>query len=222
MKLTRSESGKLGNIKSAVWREERFNERLAEYGLHPTLCKNCKSTVSYIKRKSTFCSKSCSATFNNNTRSLKPYKLNNNISVKRNIATPVLISSSCLFCGTNKKGMLSREAKYCSLICHTSHKKQKRNEIIENGSFVNSGVMKRYLIEKHGSICMDPKCCWNFSLRPIGIELEHIDGNSENNTLENCILLCPNCHSQTATYKAKNKGNGRFSRQQRYAKGKSY
>ena len=30
-----------------------------------------------------------------------------------------------------------------------------------------------------------------------------------NNKLENLRLLCPNCHAQTPTYKAKNKGNGR-------------
>ena len=43
----------------------------------------------------------------------------------------------------------------------------------------------------------------------ISLELEHKDGNSSNNTEENLECLCPNCHSQTSTYKAKNKGNGR-------------
>lgn len=30
-----------------------------------------------------------------------------------------------------------------------------------------------------------------------------------NNKLENVRLLCPNCHSQTTTFKGKNRGNGR-------------
>ena len=31
----------------------------------------------------------------------------------------------------------------------------------------------------------------------------------QNNKVENLRLVCPNCHSQTDTYKAKNIGNGR-------------
>jgi predicted HNH restriction endonuclease len=54
------------------------------------------------------------------------------------------------------------------------------------------------------------------------LELEHKDGNGENNDLKNICLLCPNCHSQTATYKNKNKGNGRHYRRKRYSEGKSY
>lgn len=40
---------------------------------------------------------------------------------------------------------------------------------------------------------------------PIPLELEHIDGNSSNNLLENLELLCPNCHSLTDTYRGRNK-----------------
>jgi hypothetical protein len=58
--------------------------------------------------------------------------------------------------------------------------------------------------------------------KPLVVEVEHKDGNSENNAPENVCLLCPNCHSQTDTYKAKNKGKGRHSRRMRYQEGKSY
>ena len=43
--------------------------------------------------------------------------------------------------------------------------------------------------------------------KPIPLELEHIDGNCRNNTLENLTLLCPNCHAFTSTYRGKNIGN---------------
>jgi 5-methylcytosine-specific restriction endonuclease McrA len=69
------------------------------------------------------------------------------------------------------------------------------------------------------------ECGWskqNPFTKTIPIELEHIDGNSENNTLENVKLLCPSCHSLTPTYKNANKGNGRFNRRERYKNGKSY
>jgi hypothetical protein len=43
---------------------------------------------------------------------------------------------------------------------------------------------------------------WNN--KPILLELHHIDGNRQNNLLENLQVLCPNCHSQTDNYRSKN------------------
>lgn len=110
---------------------------------------------------------------------------------------------------------------YCNNKCQKAFEKQLTFDKVENGK-ANSRHVKIYLIEKYGEKCMDPKCAWDFSQRPIKVELEHIDGNSENNNLFNCILLCPNCHSMTNTYKAKNKGNGRYSRRLRYKENKSH
>ena len=36
--------------------------------------------------------------------------------------------------------------------------------------------------------------------KPIVCQLHHIDGNNQNNNLENLQILCPNCHSQTENY----------------------
>lgn len=44
--------------------------------------------------------------------------------------------------------------------------------------------------------------------KPISLELHHIDGNPMNNNLDNLQLLCPNCHAQTETYRAKNRRIG--------------
>lgn len=41
--------------------------------------------------------------------------------------------------------------------------------------------------------------------KPIPLELHHIDGNNQNNSLNNLQLLCPNCHSLTDNYRGKNK-----------------
>lgn len=38
----------------------------------------------------------------------------------------------------------------------------------------------------------------------ISLELDHINGDRYDNTLNNLRLLCPNCHSQTVTYSGKN------------------
>lgn len=40
---------------------------------------------------------------------------------------------------------------------------------------------------------------------PIPLELDHIDGDNKNNSLDNLRLLCPNCHAFTPTYRGKNK-----------------
>ena len=37
----------------------------------------------------------------------------------------------------------------------------------------------------------------------LNCELDHIDGNPTNHKLKNLIILCPNCHSQTDTYRSK-------------------
>jgi hypothetical protein len=37
------------------------------------------------------------------------------------------------------------------------------------------------------------------------LQLDHIDGNKHNNSLENLRILCGNCHMQTATYAGKNR-----------------
>ncbi len=39
---------------------------------------------------------------------------------------------------------------------------------------------------------------------PISLELNHIDGNRHNHLLDNLEIICPNCHAQTETYRAKN------------------
>jgi 5-methylcytosine-specific restriction endonuclease McrA len=61
-------------------------------------------------------------------------------------------------------------------------------------------MLKEGLIENVCSICGITE--WNNN--PINMELDHIDGNRSNHKLENLRMLCPNCHSQTETYRSKN------------------
>lgn len=42
--------------------------------------------------------------------------------------------------------------------------------------------------------------------RPLALELHHVNGDGLDNTLENLLLLCPNCHSQTDTWGGRNRG----------------
>ena len=44
---------------------------------------------------------------------------------------------------------------------------------------------------------------WNG--KKVSFELNHKDGNRFNHKLNNLEIICPNCHSQTSTYRGKNK-----------------
>ncbi len=58
-------------------------------------------------------------------------------------------------------------------------------------------LLKAKIFEPICSNCKNTEWMGN----PIPLELDHIDGNNE----DNLRLLCPNCHAQTDTYRGKNK-----------------
>jgi len=72
-----------------------------------------------------------------------------------------------------------------------------------NGEKLHIQTLRKLLIGDVDSCC---ELCntseWLGS--PITLEIHHIDGNNKNNELKNLQILCPNCHSQTDNYRAKN------------------
>jgi len=72
-----------------------------------------------------------------------------------------------------------------------------------------SGHLKRYLLEKYGNKCSS--CGWDKKHPLTGnvpLEVDHIDGDSENNSEKNLTMLCPNCHALTPYFRNFNKGKG--------------
>ena len=79
--------------------------------------------------------------------------------------------------------------------------------------------LKRYLVEKFKNKCS--LCGWNKKhpiTSKVPLEIDHIDGDSENNFEKNLRLLCPNCHALTPFYKNLNRGKGRKWRMNKYIK----
>jgi len=82
--------------------------------------------------------------------------------------------------------------------------------------------IREYIIRDQRGRCAICGIFHEWNGRSLVFVLDHIDGDSTNNRRENLRLVCPNCDSQLPTFKSRNKGNGRHSRRQRYAEGKSY
>ncbi len=61
---------------------------------------------------------------------------------------------------------------------------------------------RKILLEQDGKC---NKCGLNKWLgEQLILEIEHKDGNKHNNKRENLEALCPNCHSQTPTWRGRN------------------
>ncbi len=76
------------------------------------------------------------------------------------------------------------------------------SDYLENKAPIQSHKLRLRLLKDQifEPVC---SCCGNSTWmdQPIPLELDHIDGNNQNNSLENLRMLCPNCHAQTPTYR---------------------
>lgn len=206
-----------------IQREKRKQEAIDRYYSDPNICKQCGGVIPYEKRRTSllFCGHSCSAKHSNVKRPKKE-KTAFVLDSKKEIIKVLKTESNCLFCNAILNGKAS---KFCNSKCQQKFSRKRLYEKLDQGIIegVTTKRIRQYLIDKHGAKCMI--CGWgeiNPSSGTCLVELEHIDGDSQNNSLDNLLLLCPNHHSLTPTYKNLNKGNGRHSRRIRYNEGKSY
>lgn len=143
-----------------------------------------------------FCSRSCAITVNNRKRRQARF---------------------CMRPGCENKIKADRyQQKFCSSACYQvdrvfdARHKWERGEI--SGGDSNGELKKQFrifLMVEAGWECT--RCGWsetNPLLDNPTLTVDHIDGNWQNNAIDNLVVLCYNCHTLTPTFGSLNKGKG--------------
>lgn len=200
-KKSHAECGMLGYLKTqhafAELRRRRAEQARRIYEDANRACPKCGERIPYEKRRQKYCGWRCSI---RGRPSLAP---RNN-------------TRKCTSCGA----ATARGNKYCR-DCWAAKQPDRRSF----DEIRTDPRRRKRLIRDRGHSCEG--CGLGVWMgQPIPLEMDHIDGNSDNGACENLRLLCPNCHAQTPTYKSRNRGVAQGNRQKkrraRYHAGKSY
>lgn len=178
--------------------EEHSRHTRGTYEANPKFCPECGKQLPFERRRAKFCNSSCSAKFNN-----------------RGVTRHIKGSKICT-CGNPKKVT----NKHCSECIE----KRVYNRVLSLEEAKTDHTRKLLIMRDRPYRC---EVCGisDWMEKPINLDLDHIDGNSDNNQADNLRLICPNCHSQTETYKGANTGRNstrQQMRRKRYADGKTY
>lgn len=152
----------------------------------------CQNTTSNAK----FCSRKCSA-------------------IVTNSAAPKRVRSrtehSCAQCQSATTNL-----QFCSRLCASQGRSSKLLSEWLAGELDGSKhlyIIKNYLRKTRGDCC--ELCGWS-KVHPetgiVPVQLDHVNGDWQDNTSTNLRLLCPNCHSLTETYGFSNSAAQRLKR----------
>ena len=133
------------------------------------------------------------------------------------------IPATCEACNREFKNIFSLSAhKTHCIVLHNGLLKRKKpfdgkqgwskDKILRNSSEVfiqNSEYTTRSAKDLLKKLKLRPVICEICRIsewcgKPITLELDHVNGDNKNHSLENIRLLCPNCHSQTPTWRGRN------------------
>lgn len=199
-KMSRSEAGKLGALKTVEGHKLRYKKMREDYIKSPKVCPTCQNSLPYEKRRSKFCNHVCAGLFCNKSPS-------GNSKHKK----------ICVVCSTSYMSYM-KNSKYCNRICEKLHAFGKKIEAWKNGlekgysgkAFSVAKWLRRYLFQKYDNKCC--KCNWsqvNPVTNNIPLEVNHINGDASDCKEENLELLCPNCHSLTFNFRSLNRNSKR-------------
>ena len=83
----------------------------------------------------------------------------------------------------------------------TSTEKYFSKGVHHSGGHIRNRILKENLMEYKCALCGNTGE-WNGKI--LILQIDHINGDHDDNRLENLRFLCPNCHSQTDTFAGKN------------------
>lgn len=176
-------------------------KRIEEYNKNPKLCLECNKPIEYPS-KNRFCSHSCAGIFNSRRK-------------ERNLRY-------CLYC-REVLPQGSKKRKFCNNNCSIEYKRKTNLENWlktgipgkhtggKSGACPKSGFIKNHILKEQKNKCAMCGLDQIWNNKSLVFVMDHIDGCSINNSRENLRFICPNCDSQTSTYKSRNKGKGRRS-----------
>ena len=175
------------------------------------VCENCKKEFEIINFGSgRFCTKACASGYS--TKS-KRQEINEVVSFKakmRGTSGTAHMNTSSVREKRNET-MIKRYGKlFIHGSKHNSHEylekaRAARIRNLQNTPFeilTKRGKRKRLIEECNRTCSWCNLSRWLDKLMPL--EMDHIDGNKQNNERSNLRILCPNCHALTDTYKGKN------------------
>jgi len=194
-------------MKSSSFRTKIFREK---YELSPSKCLNCNNNLLYEQRKNKYCSTKCAAIHTQQDSGHRKWTTEEKQKQKE------LVLKNPYFNGIKnkeeahgfKEGYDKNRRPFNSsdrikAVNSVKLKCKINREKLPFESF-SKYVRKDILISERGHKCEN---CNNSEWlnKKITLEVEHINGNNQDNNKTNLKLLCPNCHSLTPTWRRRKK-----------------
>lgn len=125
----------------------------------------------------------------------------------------------CAQCGKSIITQSKHSNKYCNWTCYRAARAAASVASLTAGTLRTDQARSRALRQSTKRCAICRRTTW--AGQPMPLVLDHIDGNASNNAVVNLRLVCGNCNMQLPTFAGRNRGNGRYTRRQRYAAGQS-
>ena len=167
-----------------------------------------------------FCSRSCSATYNNKLRGIIYSDEDLRKAVKNSFSVAETLRTLGLSVSSDKYPKIRRKIKHLNLdISHflgkshcsrriSLYRKKPKDYLIlwdkNKPKVIPTDKIKKWLFRDNIKKEKCEKCgrvTWQGEKIPLS--LHHIDGNKRNNRLDNLMILCYNCHGLTSNYGGK-------------------